>query len=175
MQKKTTLEQIQEFYDMLTGGSLPEGMLMSSQPQLSGESAFSVIWFLQEHMHVFDARFERCHSCDTIFDAHESGTTVSDEDSFDDDDWYKEHGISEKAVEFHYGNSYCSEQCEISTMRSTEQTLAADPILAFEPDFICTGCDNPVEEKDVCFANGEEYCLGCFEGISMMNHEIFSR
>ena len=36
-----------------------------------------------------------------------------------------------------------------------------------EPDFICTSCDEPVAEKDVAFANGEAYCLGCVEGISV--------
>jgi hypothetical protein len=121
---------IQEFVDMLTGGDLPKGMLMTAQPSLTPEQAYSIVWYLQEHLRIIPDHLEMCHVCHTIFDTYTSGYTISD----DPDDWYGEIGVSPEAVAKHEGTSFCSMECEIQFWNSfpdeeedAQQAAAADP------------------------------------------------
>ncbi|MCG3207266.1 MAG: hypothetical protein FOGNACKC_00866 [Anaerolineae bacterium] len=107
---KITTEQIQEFMDMLTGGEVPEGMQMEDQPELSYKQAFSVIWYLQEHLRVLPDKFEMCDVCNTIFDNDSEGYIISDDSA--EDDWYKEIGVSAEMVKAHEGARFCNEGCE---------------------------------------------------------------
>jgi hypothetical protein len=73
---RITIEQVQEFMAMLTGGELPEGMTMADQPDLSPAQAFSVIWYLQEHLRVLPDNIEMCAVCGELFDSHRDGQSV---------------------------------------------------------------------------------------------------
>jgi hypothetical protein len=71
------LENINEFYKFLQG-EIPKSIKMTkkSRPNLTKEQAFSVIWFLQEHMQVLPERFEYCNGCQRMFDTHDEGYSV---------------------------------------------------------------------------------------------------
>lgn len=102
--------QVQEFMNMLTGEDLPEGMRMNNQPKLNNESAFSIVWYLQEHLHLLPDNYEMCKVCKEIYDAHGGGHIISSDDS----DWYKGMGISQAMIEQHEGVRLCSENCELA-------------------------------------------------------------
>lgn len=69
---KITLEQIEELYKFLQG-EVPEGINMKPCPKLSERRAFDVIWFLQEWMGILPDNYERCVSCGSLYDIHDSG------------------------------------------------------------------------------------------------------
>ncbi len=110
MTEKIGLEQIEEFMDMLTGGELPEGILMPRQPQLSRGEAFSVIWFLQEHLRVLDDSIEMCGVCEELFDYHCGGFIVDGSD--EPDDWHRDIGVTSEMLEKNDGYKFCSSECE---------------------------------------------------------------
>lgn len=70
-----TIERVREFYDFLTNQQLPDGMCTGrgNQPRLTGRQAFSVIWFLQEHLHIIPDHFDRCDDCGSLFDSDQGG------------------------------------------------------------------------------------------------------
>lgn len=105
-----TTDQIQQFMDMLTGGELPDGMEMPNQPQLSPEAAFSVIWYLQEHLRIIPDRYEMCDVCHEIFDVNSGGYIISDDSP--ENEWYREMGIEPAEVKAAEGKRFCSESCE---------------------------------------------------------------
>ena len=72
-----TLEEVQELYDFLKG-HLPKEITMKDPPQLSPELAFSIVWFLQEHMGIIPDKFERCSVCNSIYDADDGGIYSGD-------------------------------------------------------------------------------------------------
>ena len=80
-QKRTDddLSKVVEFYDFLTGESLPAGLSERGRKfKLSEKKAFEIIWYLQEHLSVFPDTIERCCKCGCLYD--------SDSDGFFDDD-----------------------------------------------------------------------------------------
>ena len=104
------LKHIQELMDMLTGGDLPEGVHIQHQPHLSREAAFSVIWFLQEHLLVLPDNFEQCHVCLEVFDAHCEGHCV---DGTDNVDWWQEEiDVTPEMLRANDGAQFCSIECE---------------------------------------------------------------
>ena len=109
------IHQINELMDMLTGKELPEGMTMNHQPRLNRHEAFSVIWFLQEHLRVLPDQFEQCGVCLEMFDAHAEGCVVDGTDS--PDPWYEEMGISQAALKQNDGAKFCSPECECAFWR----------------------------------------------------------
>ncbi len=68
------MEWIEEFYEFLQG-KLPDGMEIQRghQPKMSAKKAFSVIWYLQEHLSVFPDNIEKCYNCDGLYDTNCSG------------------------------------------------------------------------------------------------------
>lgn len=110
-----TIEAVREFMEMLTGESLPEGMFMEFQPELQKSAAFSVIWYLQEHLRILPDNFEQCIVCLDIYDTHSEGYCISDDSS--EEQWYKEIGISPEVLEQHQGAHFCSEVCEVDYWR----------------------------------------------------------
>ena len=97
MSKKITTEVIQEFMDFLTDTELPEGMTLPDPPKLKPSQAFTVIWFLQEHMGVLSPQFEKCQECDVIFDSHSEGFHLSDD-----------YTLDEKTLPEKYWGHYCN-------------------------------------------------------------------
>lgn len=89
--KWSDTEWIQEFYDFLTGQSIPDGIRIKHKhkPNLTAAQAHSVIWFLQEHFPVLPDHIEQCDTCMTWYNS-----------------WSQGH-YSELT-----GKCYCSESCE---------------------------------------------------------------
>ncbi len=110
MTEQIGLEQIEEFMDMLAGGELPEGILMPRQPQLSRGEAFSVIWFLQEHLRVLDDSIEICRVCEELFDHSHGGFIVDGSD--EPDDWHRDIGVTSEMLKQNDGSKFCSSGCE---------------------------------------------------------------
>lgn len=77
------LSDVCDFYDFLRGYS-PEGMQIQKggQPHLSMTAAFSVIYYLQEHLRVFPDSIEQCNVCGDLFDYEEEGTHDEDTGKF---------------------------------------------------------------------------------------------
>ena len=74
-----TLEQVKEFFDFLRG-ELPDGMntIKKDIPKLRDDQAFSIIWYIQEHLGLLPDRFELCHECKQIYDTDYGGIAVDD-------------------------------------------------------------------------------------------------
>jgi len=72
------LEWVDELYYFLQNTENPDGMRISrnSQPRLTERSAYTVIWFLQEHLRVLPDNIERCNTCGSLFDSWESGLSI---------------------------------------------------------------------------------------------------
>lgn len=74
MSEHVTIEQVREFYDMLTGAAIPDNIRLGrSAPRLSQRKAFSVIWFLQEQTGIIPDIYERCDKCGSIYDSEQEG------------------------------------------------------------------------------------------------------
>lgn len=103
-------DKTEHLYDMLQGKDLPEGYLMADQPNLTAEQAFSVIWFLQEHLGIIPQSFEKCDNCGALFDSNCAGHIISDD--HEDDRWYKDCGLNPEDIAPHEGKCFCDNQCE---------------------------------------------------------------
>jgi hypothetical protein len=72
----TDLEWCEELYQWLQGepieGQIPNGF----KPKLTPNSAFRVIWFLQEHLRVIPDNIERCQNCNDLYDTYSEGTHI---------------------------------------------------------------------------------------------------
>ena len=63
-----------EFFDFLQGQQPEEIRITKTHaPRLSAKKAFSIIWYLQEHMRILPSRIERCWSCGELFDQDSEG------------------------------------------------------------------------------------------------------
>ena len=69
-----SLEEVEKLYRFLQG-EVPEGFHIQAMPNLTADQAFSVIYYLQEGMHVLPDKYEKClaEDCDTLFDADNDG------------------------------------------------------------------------------------------------------
>ncbi len=68
------VEWIQEFFEFLQG-QIPESLHFKKSfiPKLSPKKAFSIIYYLQEHLPVFPDCIELCWSCGMVFDTKSEG------------------------------------------------------------------------------------------------------
>ncbi len=105
-----TIEDVNGLLEMLTGGALPEGMIMDSQPRLSRKEAFGIIWFLQEHLGILPDNFEMCEVCEQLFDSHSEGYIIDGTD--DPDEHYEDMSITKTMLEENDGKMFCSIECE---------------------------------------------------------------
>lgn len=108
--KKITLEAVTEFMEMLTGERLPEGMTMTDQPKMSVQSAFSVVWYLQEHLRIIPDNYQLCVTCGELYDSHCDGHTIDSDDSYDF--WREDDDITPEVVKKYDGVHVCSVECE---------------------------------------------------------------
>ena len=123
-----TIDQVREVYEMLQGKALPDGWHMSEQPQLSPRAAFAVIWFLQERLRVIPDHYERCESCDDLFDTHSGGRIVSADDLDEyDQEMYDDLGVSAEELLRYAGMHFCDVSCEAEFWRCVRS--AADLII----------------------------------------------
>ena len=74
-----SIEQVQEFYEWLQGENCPEQLHFEKKLNLSEEQAFSIIYFLQEHLKILPDNYERCCKCGCIYDSYVEGTNISEE------------------------------------------------------------------------------------------------
>ena len=86
------LDWVKQLYFFLQG-NCPDGVRVSDPPKLSPDQAFSVIWFLQEHMRIMPATIEQCDRCRVLFDYEEEG--MYDELNFYCGSYYNELRKSE--------------------------------------------------------------------------------
>jgi len=68
------VEWMQEFFDFLQG-DIPEWLHLSRGhiPKMSAKKAFSIIYYLQEHLSVFPDSIELCWNCGELFDTESEG------------------------------------------------------------------------------------------------------
>lgn len=71
-------DRIDVFYKYLRGVGLPDGVTCST-PKLKPDMAFSVIWFLQEILHVLPDNIEQCDGCKELFDRCSGGFILDDQ------------------------------------------------------------------------------------------------
>jgi hypothetical protein len=74
-QKPVTIERVEELFSFLQGNAV-DGVTCKSMPRLSSRKAFSVIYFLQEHMDLIPDHFEVCTTCRCLFDTEQEGRFI---------------------------------------------------------------------------------------------------
>jgi len=99
---KSYKDAMDELFSFLKGEGLPEGM-RCKMPKLPPDMAFTVIWFLQEHMSCLSTSIEMCQSCKCLYDSDSEGQHISDEHRlYDDDD-----NLTDKPVPKKYRGDWC--------------------------------------------------------------------
>jgi len=73
--KPVTIERVEELMAFLQGQEI-DGITCRWMPRLSSRAAFSVIYFLQEHMDLLPDHFEVCVRCRDLFDTEREGRFV---------------------------------------------------------------------------------------------------
>jgi len=73
MEKELTVEQVEEFHNFLSSGEQPEGMQVGRPPKVGKKVAFTIIWYLQEHLRIIPDNFEMCDRCLRIYDSWGEG------------------------------------------------------------------------------------------------------
>ena len=70
----TDVEWVEEFFAFLQG-TAPANIHFGHgcMPKLSRKKAFSIIYYLQEHLPVFPDHIEACWHCGTLFNTEEEG------------------------------------------------------------------------------------------------------
>ena len=68
------IEDVEKFYEFLQG-EVPEGYNIKHPPRLSPQKAFLVIYYLQEEMGIIPDRYERCITCNNLYDSHCEGSS----------------------------------------------------------------------------------------------------
>ncbi len=110
------LAEVQQVYDMLTG-KLPEGVRLQHPPELPGNEAWAVIWFLQEVSRVLPDTIDRCDYCGNLYDGGETSPGYID----DTDDWFwEETTFTEQQVKSVASEHFCSWQCMWSAVTITD-------------------------------------------------------
>ena len=69
------LKKVREFYRFLTGEEIPKCMSFTRghAPKMSEKKAFSIIWYLQEHLSILPDTIERCDVCGELYDSNSEG------------------------------------------------------------------------------------------------------
>ena len=77
-----TKEQVEEFYEFLQGTS-PKDIHIKFPIKLSKNKAFSIIYYLQEHLRIIPDNFEQCCVCKEIRNSREEGVYIEKKEK-----WY---------------------------------------------------------------------------------------
>jgi len=70
---KVALEAVESFYKMLQGDKGEHCLILAHHPRLDAGTAFSIIYYLQEHLGVFPDTYEKCHECEELYDSDDGG------------------------------------------------------------------------------------------------------
>ena len=74
-----TEEQMNELFEFLQGKIMPEGYYIPHAPKLKAKSAFAVIYFLQERLHILPDTFEICDGCGELYNSDREGVNIDEE------------------------------------------------------------------------------------------------
>jgi len=66
-------EKMQELFDFLAYGKIPEGLHMKRPPKLGEQMAFRIIYFLQEETGVLPDKWEMCKTCKCLYNSENEG------------------------------------------------------------------------------------------------------
>lgn len=72
-ENREILPLVEEFYEFLQGKSIPEGFYLTHKPKLTAKKAFTIIYLMQEYLHILPKSFEKCDGCDYLFDTECEG------------------------------------------------------------------------------------------------------
>ena len=111
MKTESTLDEVRELFEMLTGGQLPDGMHLTEQPQLSAKAAFGVVYFLQEHLRLLPDTIELCAECEQVYES-DDGWCVSGDGWYDHPESYTVMGVTPELMVEYEGTFLCSSHCE---------------------------------------------------------------
>jgi hypothetical protein len=113
-----TLDQVQEFYNFLTGEELIKEVDVES-PKLTNRQAFDIIYILQEHYNIIPQQYELCDECENIYDSSNEGHNYDCTDCDHDGCCYLDMCMSGeinndniKLKEFIDGKNFCCQTCE---------------------------------------------------------------
>ena len=84
-------DKVNELYSYLCG--------IRATGKFTSKQAFSIIYFLQEHMYCIPCNIEQCCMCNELYDTDCEGFSISD------------GMLGEKEVPKKYNGFYCSEEC----------------------------------------------------------------
>lgn len=73
-----TVELMNELDAFLQGKHTPKGFRLKNLPNLNPDQAFTVIYVLQEFLHIIPDKFERCCQCGIIYDENNEGIYSGD-------------------------------------------------------------------------------------------------
>lgn len=75
---KLSLEETIGLFEFLLGESCPMDITPQDQPCLTPTEAFSVIYYLQEHLHIIPDTYEMCRECESLYDSDSEGVCISE-------------------------------------------------------------------------------------------------
>ena len=67
------VEWMQEFFDFLQG-DVPEGVYLHNTLTMTQDEAFSIIYYLQEHLPIFPDYIEVCNNCGELYNSESEGS-----------------------------------------------------------------------------------------------------
>lgn len=68
-----TQDEVVKLYNFLQGKPIETLCAFSNKLNLSEEEAYSIIYYLQEEMHLIPDHYERCGECGRIYDSDKEG------------------------------------------------------------------------------------------------------
>ncbi len=95
------MPKLEVFFEFLMGEGVPDGFSLKHKPKLTARKAFTVIYVLQEYLHILPDSFEQCSECLSLYDSEREGYYL-------DDQYDTEDG---KTLPKKYWGHYCSDSC----------------------------------------------------------------
>lgn len=91
--REMTEEETDELYQFLQGKGL-EDWTIEHRPALDPDTAYAVIYILQEHYGIIPDHYEQCAKCKSLFDTHNAGGIIDEDEATEDNpagtycDWH---------------------------------------------------------------------------------------
>lgn len=101
------IETVEEMMEFLQGDT-PEGFRLGNQPDLDEDTAFAVIYVLQEKFELITDNFDRCSHCGAVFNQHDGGYVV---EPADDEPPHREEIYDDLDDIPDFGGIFCSNNC----------------------------------------------------------------
>lgn len=87
---------LEEFYEFLQKKKVPGGFHLSHLPKLTAKQAFTVIYVMQEYLHILPDNFEQCQDCLRLYDSDSEGYCLGDQ-----------YDLGKKTLPKKYWGHYC--------------------------------------------------------------------